>query len=1099
MKLQYKLALLMFAFGITFLLAISVFYHFYSRGAILETARHSLRASAEEIANNIEIVLGEKANIASVAKVFGKTMQGCEAGETGNLSLVQAGGEVIIEKEHASPREAKAPDRLIEAMRAHTAGTDLIRGENGTEKVFAYAPVRIVMSTDEHSVRYLKSSETGWFIVVSKELREVLEPAVRATRRIIFVGVILTALMAITALFPGKRISRQIIRFAEHAAKIGQGDFPSQINISASGELKALADALDKMVLNLSRTTTSRDLLLKEIKQHTLVEKRLNALNRTLTVLSGCEQTMLHASEEQELLQDICRLIVNTGGYQLAWVGAAEQKGTQWRVRPLAQAGYEEGYLESLNITWTSTEQDCGPICSAILSGKPCVNQDILNNPDFVLWHYAALKRGYRSALVIPLRSTRPLEVLSIYASQTDAFQPGEVDLLVNLADNLAYGMAALHTRKVHKRTEEKLRNTYEELESRVESRTRALMEEIAVRKQAEEKLRASEDKLRIITSTANDAIVMMDDNGKTTFWNKAAERIFGYSNEEILGKGLHLFIAPEKFHESFRKNFQQFRESGAGPILGKTVELFGLKKDGDELPVEISVAAVNVKGKWHAVGVIRDITERARVKQALALAKEAAETANRAKSEFIANMSHEIRTPLNGILGFAQILKRDKALNKQQQSAVQTIQQSGEHLLMLINDILDLSKIEAGKMELRAKSFQLLVTLKNIVEMLRLRARQKNLDFNYEIQDDLPPAVTGDEIRLRQVLFNLLGNALKFTRQGGVTFKVYREESCVQKKKCSGIHKKIRFWIEDSGPGIPAAQLQNIFLPFRQVGEARATTEGTGLGLAISKRFVEMMGGELRVESNPDRGSVFHFELALPEAPEWHAVTKSLERRITGIKGGARKILLADDKKANRDLLNALLSPLGFEVYTACNGKEAVAKALAIRPDAILMDLKMPEMSGIEAVRKIRQTFSSKDMAILAISASVFEQHRQEIKVAGCDDFIAKPVENKVLLGKLRLHLQLEWVYETEEADRKKEKQERVAPPIVAPTAEVVTMLYELASMGDVKAISRQAKLLEQTDCELAPFAVELQRLAKTFQVRQLKKFIEVFLAQEH
>ncbi|MCZ6675760.1 MAG: ATP-binding protein, partial [Candidatus Poribacteria bacterium] len=330
--------------------------------------------------------------------------------------------------------------------------------------------------------------------------------------------------------------------------------------------------------------------------------------------------------------------------------------------------------------------------------------------------------------------------------------------------------------------------------------------------------------------------------------------------------------------------------------------------------------------------------------------AEEAAETANRAKSEFLANMSHELRTPLNAILGYAQILQKESGLTPKQKKELSTIQRSGDHLLSLINDILDLSKIEADKMELNLSDFHFPPMLKNIADLFRVRAEQKGITLHYEPLSDLPVAVRGDEQKLRQVLMNLLSNAVKFTDTGGVAFKVgYHEDN-------------IRFQIEDTGVGIAQESLEDIFESFQQVGKKSLTTKGTGLGLSISKQLVKLMGGELRVNSELGADSTFWFELALPEVKEIAATASSDEspscgrtnraQTVMGYEGQRRKVLIVEDNAENRDLLANMLAPLDFELLEAVDGKQGVAKTIDWHPDLILMDLRMPVMDGFEAMR---------------------------------------------------------------------------------------------------------------------------------------------------
>jgi signal transduction histidine kinase/DNA-binding NarL/FixJ family response regulator len=474
-----------------------------------------------------------------------------------------------------------------------------------------------------------------------------------------------------------------------------------------------------------------------------------------------------------------------------------------------------------------------------------------------------------------------------------------------------------------------------------------------------------------------------------------------------------------------------------------------------------------------------------------LMVAKESAERANEAKSEFLSNMSHELRSPLNGVLGYAQLLQRSQSLNRSDKKGLEIIHQSGHHLLTLINDILDLSKIEARQMELNPQELHLRSFLHGIAELIRMRAEEKELLFRFEAEEDLPIGVLADEKRLRQILLNLLGNAVKFTHQGQVALNVSRRDNR------SGGDVTLRFEVADTGVGMTAEQLEKIFLPFEQVGDAEQRAKGTGLGLAITRQLVALMGGEIKVKSELGKGSTFWFDLTAPVVVAEMTIEQSLNEPIRGYMGAKCKIMVVDDQAENRLLLRDMLTPLGFEIEEAENGAIAIEKVGQLDFDMILMDLLMPVMNGFETVKEIRQF--SPELPIIAISASVFEHDRRRSQQAGCNAFLAKPIDEQKLFSLIQEQLNLTWIYERSQESKalapapKQEEESLIVPPSI----ELVS-LYQLAILGNIGGIREWTSHIEQVDSKYIPFAQKVRDLAINFEDERLLDLVEKYLATQ-
>ena len=465
-----------------------------------------------------------------------------------------------------------------------------------------------------------------------------------------------------------------------------------------------------------------------------------------------------------------------------------------------------------------------------------------------------------------------------------------------------------------------------------------------------------------------------------------------------------------------------------------------------------------------------------------LTLAKEQAEAANKAKSEFLASMSHELRTPLNAILGYAQIMKHQDNLTETQRQQLGIMRGSGEHLLTLINDILDVGKIEAQKMGIDEVVFDLPALLTQVFNLTRLHAEEKELRFSYQADSALPAYVRGDERKLRQILLNLLSNSVKYTRRGGVVMRVGYDQA-------AGL---FRCQVVDSGIGIPADKLEEIFEPFTQLVTDRQVTVGTGLGLNITRRLLGLMQGSIEVESTPGRGSVFRVELPLPALVDNEVALEITESHVIGYQGERKRVLVVDDNVGNTSMLVSLLEPLGFRLGTALNGVEALREAQELRPQLVMMDLVMPEMDGLEAARLMRGSAALSGVRIIGASATATDNAHKEAFIAVCDDFVTKPIRIDLLLEKIGRLLDIRW--ETAPVDARGEAPAAVGDdePMAAPAGERMEGLYRLAMMGDMSAILAWAAELEGEDPQWGRLARRLRELAGAFKTRAIVALAE-------
>jgi PAS domain S-box-containing protein len=532
------------------------------------------------------------------------------------------------------------------------------------------------------------------------------------------------------------------------------------------------------------------------------------------------------------------------------------------------------------------------------------------------------------------------------------------------------------------------------------------IVEDITETKRIDEVLRRSLREMQAIMLNAPVAIAFTRDE-RLTRYNRQFGQLFGFAADAGIDQPMRVLYRSDDEYDAVGRIATPQLAAGE-PFQGET---YMRGAGGADVWVNAIAYALNAQNaREGTIWILEDRTpfkraeekvQRANVE--LAVAKERAEVANQAKSTFFANMSHELRTPLNAILGYAQILQAAGNLTERQRGGVDTIQRSGEHLLVLINDMLDLARIEAGQLELYAAPVELAPFLQGIADIIRVRAEERGLALVYEVSD-LPRTVNVDERRLRQVLLNLLGNAVKFTDDGAVTLRVQptaRDESYVT----------LRFEVQDTGIGIAPTNIELLFRPFQQFGDMQRRRGGTGLGLAISRQFVRRMGSDIEVHSELGRGTTFQFELELGVAG--HPQAAALERTPIGYEGPRRKVLVVDDIAENRAVLLDMLGAFDFTMFEAVDGSEGVERATSVQPDVILMDNVMPVMDGLEATRTLRRHAAFKDLPIIVISASASKSDEETALAAGATAFLPKPIHATALFALLEQHAGITFTYE--------------------------------------------------------------------------------------
>ena len=954
------------------------------------------------------------------------------------------------------------------------------------------AAIRNKESITELSIPILTGTYTIGKVTICMSQYNIKQQIVKTVLFVLVLNIMVAIVLAAVVFI----VSRQIIfdpitELAGAIARLAKGDLSTRIAVKATGEVQMLLEGFNQMAEDLDKTTVSKDYvdnIIKSMINSLIVVSPENKIIRT----NAATCILLGYGEKELVGRPVETIFGASGSGKDPWMKTMLKDNHVSNIEEtyLTKNGQEIPVLLSASVMYDANK---------VIRGIVYVAQDITERKqaeEALRESENKYRKIFENVQDIFYQADHEGNIIDISPSiERYSGYPREELIGKSVGEVYFYPEDRIRLLKAIREKGEVV-----DYELRLKSRDNRLiytsanahilfdlagkpigvegtLRDITERKRAEEELQ----KLAAVVRYSSELVSLTTLDGKMVFLNEAGARMLGISPSEIEQTDI-MQIIPDHLKEKAQNEVLPALMSN-GTWEGD-LQYLNLKTGQltDVHTMSFMIKDAVTGAPLFLANVSLDITEQKELEAALHKAKEEAERANRAKSTFLANMSHEIRTPMNAILGFSQLMQRDPTVTPRQRQQLDTINRSGEHLLALINDILEMSKIEAGRVTLNPTAFDLHALLNDLEMMFRVRTDAKNLQFSVEHIGEVPRFVVSDEGKLREVLINLLGNAVKFTKRGGIILRVRARQ-----EETKGL--RLLAEIEDTGPGIAAEDMGRLFHHFEQAQTGREAGTGTGLGLAISREFVRLMGGDITVSSQVGRGSLFGFDIALQEADAVAVVVKAESRRVTGLQPGQPqyRVLVADDKEDNRELLSQMLGPLGFQIRQVADGEDAVKEFEMWYPSLILMDLRMPVVDGYEAIRRIRASVGGKDARIIAVTASAFEETRQEVLTTGADDFVSKPFRETELFEKIGRLLGVKYVYAEEAVSvaAKPEALEALTSESLANLpGELVRQIRESTINAD---LDRVLELIQEAATHDARAANGLRSLAERFDYQKL------------